>query len=60
MVVGIRQMYFPDEPNGYLFIMITAFCLLAAYFIASIRYGRFLWIMRAPRIPHQKDDDEVA
>ena len=60
MVGGIRQTYFPDEPNGYLFAIITALCLLAAYFIASIRCGRFLWIMRAPRAHHQTDEKEVG
>lgn len=60
MVAGIRQAYFPDEPNGYLFAIIAAFCLLALYFLASMRCGRFFWIMRAPRTHQQRDENDVA
>jgi ABC-type multidrug transport system permease subunit len=65
IVAGIRATYFPESPNGYLwnilaFAIIAAFCLLAAYFVAAIRCGRFLWIMRAPRSHHQRDDNDVA
>ncbi len=49
MVVGIRETYFPNESNGYLFAIIAALCLLAVYFVVAMGRGYFVWLTQKPK-----------
>ena len=58
VVWAICHTYFPNDSNAGLAAIVFGCCLVAAYFIACIRSGRFIWIM--PRQSKKKDETNAA